>query len=103
MGPGLVYLAEPNKTKVSSQGKTANIEFGATSMQGWRKNMEDAHCTIVNYGGDPTACLFGVFDGHGGTAIVLCNNFNRKRSGRVFGQTFTRGIIERQFLLNGLL
>ena len=69
MGPGLVYLTEPNKTKQSETGKSGNIEYAATGMQGWRKNMEDAHCAILNYGGDHTAALFAVFDGHGGTAF----------------------------------
>ena len=34
-------------------------------MQGWRKNMEDAHICLANIGDD--VALFGVFDGHGGT------------------------------------
>lgn len=38
-------------------------------MQGWRKNMEDAKITqpqvVV---GSKTYSVFGVFDGHGGTA-----------------------------------
>ena len=67
MGPGLVYLSEPDKTKRSTHGKTATLEYGATGMQGWRRNMEDAHCAIPNFGGDPNAALFAVFDGHGGT------------------------------------
>jgi serine/threonine protein phosphatase PrpC len=33
-------------------------------MQGWRKNMEDAHLCLPNIGDD--VALFGVFDGHGG-------------------------------------
>ena len=66
MGPGLVYLTEPNKTKITKQGKTNNLEYVACGMQGWRKNMEDAHCSMVNFGGDSTAPLFAVFDGHGG-------------------------------------
>ena len=66
MGPGLVYLSEPDKTKHSTQGKGPTFEYGATGMQGWRKNMEDAQCVHLGYGGDPNAALFGVFDGHGG-------------------------------------
>ena len=70
MGPGLVYLNEPNKEKKTVTGKTAVLEYAATGMQGWRKSMEDAHCAITSYGGDPSACLFGVFDGHGGTDFI---------------------------------
>lgn len=37
-------------------------------MQGWRKNMEDAHFCISNIGDD--LGLFGIFDGHGGKTIT---------------------------------
>ncbi len=36
-------------------------------MQGWRKNMEDAHVYELNLA--PDVSLFGIFDGHGG---ILC-------------------------------
>ena len=39
-------------------------------MQGWRIGMEDAHCHYLSLPGDPSAAFFGVFDGHGGTAIA---------------------------------
>lgn len=70
MGPGLVYLDQPNKSKVSEEGETDMLKYCATSMQGWRINMEDAHLSISKFGGDPTACLFAVFDGHGGREIA---------------------------------
>ena len=66
MGPGLVYLQEPNKTKDSRELSSNELNIVATGMQGWRINIEDAHIAITNFGGDPTAALFGVFDGHGG-------------------------------------
>lgn len=66
MGPGLVYLSTPNKEKHAQQGKNDLFEYVAMGMQGWRKNMEDAHTAILNYGGDPGSALFCVFDGHGG-------------------------------------
>jgi len=69
MGPEYVYLTEPNKKKESQQGKNNLCEFVATAMQGWRKNMEDAHCAILNFGGDPNAAFFAVFDGHGGILL----------------------------------
>ena len=68
MGPGLVYLQEPNKTKESKEFSTNEFSAVATGMQGWRINMEDAHLSVTNFGGDPTAALFGVFVGHGGTS-----------------------------------
>ena len=61
-----MYLQEPNKKKVSNEGSSKQLEFGATEMQGWRRNMEDARITILEFAGDPNAALFGVFDGHGG-------------------------------------
>ncbi len=36
-------------------------------MQGWRKNMEDAHLCEINIGNEIS--LFGVFDGHGGKFV----------------------------------
>ena len=69
MGPGLIYLSAPNKAKNSARGNAGGIEFVATEMQGWRKYMEDANCVIPRFGGDPTAALFGVFDGHGGIPL----------------------------------
>jgi len=70
MGPGLVYLPEPNKTKDSTEGEVDEFKFVATGMQGWRINMEDAHIAITKFGEDSKAALFGVFDGHGG--ILEC-------------------------------
>jgi serine/threonine protein phosphatase PrpC len=36
-----------------------------SSMQGWRKRMEDAHITGINLA-NGSVHLFGVLDGHGG-------------------------------------
>ena len=66
MGQGLVFLSEPNQEKITQTGEELDLNYAATSMQGWRINMEDAHCAIPNFGGDPKAYLFCVFDGHGG-------------------------------------
>lgn len=70
MGPGLVYLDKPNKTKKSTDGETASLYYGSCSMQGWRINMEDAHLAVIGFGGDPSACLFAIFDGHGGREVA---------------------------------
>ncbi|CAO3644188.1 unnamed protein product [Mucor hiemalis] len=43
--------------------------FGASSMQGWRITMEDAHTHILEYK-DTGAAFFGVFDGHGGANVA---------------------------------
>jgi protein phosphatase 1G len=43
-------------------------------MQGWRKQMEDAHVVRGSLGGRGSTCgllsLFGVFDGHGGSEVA---------------------------------
>lgn len=66
MGPGFTYRNEPDKTKHSFEGTSPAFDFAGTEIQGWRLSMEDAHLAVTNYGGDPSAALFGVFDGHGG-------------------------------------
>jgi len=64
MGASLVYLETPNKEKHSKEGKDDKFTFGASEMQGWRLNMEDAIITNLDFEED--TALFGVFDGHGG-------------------------------------
>ena len=61
------YLDTPIKEKHSDWGGTQIAWWGATGMQGWRCNMEDAHIAnkIVCHDGKD-GLLFGVFDGHGG-------------------------------------
>jgi serine/threonine protein phosphatase PrpC len=39
-------------------------------MQGWRKTMEDAHITATAISSCEDACLFAVFDGHGGSEVA---------------------------------
>ncbi|KAI8147886.1 phosphatase 2C-like domain-containing protein [Fennellomyces sp. T-0311] len=62
-------LSEPITTKESSEGGDARVKYGASSMQGWRINMEDAHTTIPEYK-NTGASFFAVFDGHGGSAVA---------------------------------
>jgi len=62
------YLASPNKEKVSEEGEYKNMKYAASSMQGWRVNMEDAHIARFNIA--PETNLFGVFDGHGGPEVA---------------------------------
>eukprot|EP01071_Lankesteria_metandrocarpae_P003887 Lankesteria_metandrocarpae@DN3245_c0_g1_i1.p1 len=65
-----VYLTKPKTDKKSEcGGDFSEIAFGLTSMQGWRKNMEDAHLIHANLDNKNIA-LFGVFDGHGGPAVA---------------------------------
>jgi len=62
------YLASPNKEKVSEEGQFKNMKYAASSMQGWRVNMEDAHVAKFNIA--PDTHVFGVFDGHGGHEVA---------------------------------
>jgi serine/threonine protein phosphatase PrpC len=44
------------------------VKYTSSEMQGWRKNMEDARIADLSVKvGNKTYCVFGVFDGHGGT------------------------------------
>ena len=78
MGPALAYLPEPIKDKHSADGESKDFKYAASSMQGWRTNMEDTHIAITNFDNDPSAALFAVFDGHGGNYNefygVLCRS-----------------------------
>jgi serine/threonine protein phosphatase PrpC len=69
-------LGSPVVDKETHVGRTdEGLEFGVSSMQGWRIHMEDAHiCESRLYAKDgetktdlPGHSLFAVFDGHGGT------------------------------------
>ncbi|KAL4465972.1 hypothetical protein ABPG74_004209 [Tetrahymena malaccensis] len=67
MGP---YMSQPKKEKVYDQNKGKKVEFCAASMQGWRNTMEDSHIAEISIDGDDDACVFGVFDGHGGSEVA---------------------------------
>ncbi|XP_045491017.1 probable protein phosphatase 2C 58 isoform X2 [Colias croceus] len=62
------YLSEPVTEKISSDESNGNLECGASSMQGWRVNQEDAHNTILDF--DLNTSLFAVYDGHGGAEVA---------------------------------
>ncbi|KAG7307585.1 hypothetical protein JYU34_007807 [Plutella xylostella] len=62
------YLSEPVTEKVSSDEANDKLECGASSMQGWRVNQEDAHNTILDF--DTNTALFAVYDGHGGAEVA---------------------------------
>eukprot|EP00927_Polykrikos_kofoidii_P066235 TRINITY_DN61872_c0_g1_i1.p1 TRINITY_DN61872_c0_g1~~TRINITY_DN61872_c0_g1_i1.p1 ORF type:complete len:473 (+),score=91.22 TRINITY_DN61872_c0_g1_i1:43-1461(+) len=47
-----------------------DLAFGVASMQGWRENMEDAHLALPDFDAGRRHGLFGVFDGHGGSAVA---------------------------------
>jgi len=70
MGAALTYLDEPDTDKELQDGGSLEkhrMAFGYCAMQGWRRNMEDAHLAIPDF--DDGLGLFGVFDGHGGRGV----------------------------------
>ncbi|KAL9550642.1 hypothetical protein PS6_005444 [Mucor atramentarius] len=68
-------LSSPITTKHSTEGKDARLSFGASSMQGWRITMEDAHTHILDYE-NTGASFFAVFDGHGGANVAKYSSQN---------------------------
>lgn len=71
MGAKLTYLDNPVTEKELLDGglsrDSAFIRYGNCGMQGWRRNMEDAHLADPDF--HDGVGLFGVFDGHGGRGV----------------------------------
>lgn len=61
------YLSEPVVDKETESASMGSMKYGATSMQGWRINQEDAHNCILNF--DENCSFFAVYDGHGGAEV----------------------------------
>ncbi|GET91507.1 protein phosphatase 2C, putative [Leishmania tarentolae] len=59
-------MSEPVKEKESVSGENEFLEYGSSSMQGWRRSMEDAHTLLLLEKGG----FFGVYDGHSGAATA---------------------------------
>ena len=59
------FLSSPNRDKTTETGEGGNVRYVASGMQGWRRQMEDAHIAHININNTGVS-LFGVFDGHGG-------------------------------------
>jgi len=93
-------LGSPVTEKETHTGSTSDgIEFGISSMQGWRVHMEDAHIAETEIYAEqlcqkedeenqkipiPGHSIFAVFDGHGGTfaaeyaGLNLCRVLSRQ-------------------------
>ncbi|KPA84719.1 putative protein phosphatase 2C [Leptomonas pyrrhocoris] len=57
-------MSQPVKAKETLSGENESLAYGCSSMQGWRRSMEDAHTLLLlDKGG-----FFGVYDGHSGAA-----------------------------------
>ncbi|KPI90791.1 putative protein phosphatase 2C [Leptomonas seymouri] len=57
-------MSQPVKIKETVSGENEFLAYGCSSMQGWRRSMEDAHTLLLlDKGG-----FFGIYDGHSGAA-----------------------------------
>ena len=87
--------------KNHDKGITTGIKYAISAMQGWRYEMEDAHCAKLNPYGLRDWAFFAVFDGHGGNFCSnKCSGNSKKISTRVkfliekFAKFFSKQILE---------
>lgn len=68
-------MGEPVINKETFSGENALLQYACSSMQGWRRSMEDAHTVLLK----PHVSFFAVFDGHGGdtTAKYCASNLHK--------------------------
>ncbi|XP_054724367.1 probable protein phosphatase 2C T23F11.1 [Uloborus diversus] len=73
-------LSEPVTAKETSSCANDFLKVGASCMQGWRINMEDAHTHLLSLAEDKEASFFAVYDGHGGAKVAeyAGNNLHKK-------------------------
>lgn len=63
-------LSKPVTEKHTSTFNTTMYTIGCCGMQGWRKNMEDAHLADIAFDEEERHGLFGVYDGHNGYRVA---------------------------------
>lgn len=64
------FLDKPKTEKFNDSGTGNDLRFGLASMQGWRVEMEDAHCAYTNLDGAfKDWSFFAIFDGHAGAKV----------------------------------
>ena len=100
-----IYLSHPNKNKSTELGSNALIEFGLSSMQGWRMSMEDSHISEPQFTLETS--LFAVFDGHGGSEIAkFCSdNFGKslKKNKNFITKKYEKALEETCFEMDKIL
>lgn len=52
------FLDKPNTEKKCADGQGNGLKYGLAAMQGWRVEMEDAHCAVTGLGGTYLATCF---------------------------------------------
>lgn len=62
-------MDKPKTEKHNENGAGNGLRFGLSSMQGWRVEMEDAHCALIGLPGLQDWSFFAVFDGHAGAKV----------------------------------
>jgi protein phosphatase 1B len=64
------FLDKPKTDKHNETGHGNGLRFGVSTMQGWRVEMEDAHCAVTQLPGHLSGwSFFAVFDGHAGARV----------------------------------
>jgi len=64
------FLEKPKTDKHNETGTGNGLRFALSSMQGWRIEMEDAHCATIGLPGSLSDwSFFAVFDGHAGARV----------------------------------
>ncbi|XP_053269441.1 protein phosphatase 1bb isoform X1 [Pleuronectes platessa] len=65
------FLDKPKTEKHSAHGDGNGLQYGLSSMQGWRVEMEDAHTAAVGLPHGLTDwSFFAVYDGHAGSRVA---------------------------------
>jgi len=62
------FLSKPVTDTYPFDDTNGKYAYGSSSMQGYRTSQEDAHMCLLDF--DTDTCLFGVFDGHGGSEVA---------------------------------
>lgn len=64
------FLGKPKKEKEFESGEGNGLQYGLCAMQGWRVEMEDAHCVRIGLSKAlANNSFFAVFDGHAGDFV----------------------------------
>uniref|UniRef100_T1IPX2 Protein phosphatase 1B n=1 Tax=Strigamia maritima TaxID=126957 RepID=T1IPX2_STRMM len=64
------FLDKPKTDKYNENGSGNGLRYSLSSMQGWRIEMEDAHCAVLGLPqGLEDWSFFAVFDGHAGARV----------------------------------
>jgi len=64
-------MSAPITEKHGETGENEYFEYGVSSMQGWRIDMEDAHLACLDAKTEHQfSGIYGVFDGHGGREVA---------------------------------